>query len=1077
MFNYVFSVIIKISIYNMYKSIYPQPDNKDLQKYIYEKLEFNVNKLSELPKLKKDSDIMEYREFECQIQEIKKYQITPSIYINPYTPYKGLFIFFGTGAGKTLTAITIAENFKEQVLKYNTKIYILTPGPNLKDQWKDEIIKFTGNTYLPSDKKELTENYKKILSIQNLSKIYKIMSYKSFHRKVLGERSSENIVENNIVKKKYKKNIETGEIQREYYGEKIENLNNTLLIIDEAHNFTGNSQGNAVKKILQNSINLRIILLTATPMKNLASDIIDLINFVRPIDSPIKRDLIFTSDHNYNIKIKESGIEYFKEMINGYVSYYRGAHPLTFANRVDVGKIPKQLLFTKLFQCHMFPFQLTTYNSVIHNIDSSSNIESDDDVEETSDILGKTSEAVANFIFPILDGNNIIGTHGISGLDNIKSLLKTNNKEKYLKKLKDIFFDKKTNENNILYESANKSISGLILHENYIKHFSTKFYHALKNLNNLINDNVGTAFIYSNLVKIGIELFQETLLQNGYIQFSKNTKYNISDVTRCYLCGIAHSFHKNSNKLSHAFYPATFIVLTGQLDDIDDKNENITLIKTVFNNVNNATGKFIKFVLGSRVMNEGITLSNIKEVHILDAYYTLGRIQQVIGRAIRFCKHFDVTSIKNIYPTVNVYKYVITLSNNTLSSDEDLYRKAELKFINVKKIERILKETAIDCPLNYNNNIFSSEVSKYKKCIPFKTCPENCDLMHCDFKCYSKSLNLTYFNSKKNIYSDIKSPDLSSVYITLLNNEINYIISIIKNMYMLNNKYTISEIENFIIDIYNKNNKKLFDKMYIYIALDKLLPITQNDINNFTDIIYNKHNHPGYLYYKNGYYVFISFYSDNSNNIMISSSDNQKITSKLTIKNFINHFMDVNIIKEYSYNFNNVIDYYNNRINNDIIGIIDKDKNNNEVFKIKYKNILNQSFTGSTCTTTYTSDVLSSFIKLLNINTSSYKNNKLSLCNLIKTKLFELEKYSKNNTTYIIIPKDHPIYPFPINIFDRSNLIIDDLNYHKLSDIDKKEFNDHILIYFSNISSSLPSYIIDKYVIEKDNNKYLIRVF
>jgi replication-associated recombination protein RarA len=34
-------------------------------------------------------------------------------------------ILFGTGTGKSCTAISIAEKFKEQVKKCNTKIYIL----------------------------------------------------------------------------------------------------------------------------------------------------------------------------------------------------------------------------------------------------------------------------------------------------------------------------------------------------------------------------------------------------------------------------------------------------------------------------------------------------------------------------------------------------------------------------------------------------------------------------------------------------------------------------------------------------------------------------------------------------------------------------------------------------------------------------------------------------------------------------------------------------------------------------------------------------------------------------------------
>merc|ERR1711871_1076287 len=108
-------------------------------------------------------------------------------------------------------------------------------------------------------------------------------------------------------------------------------------------------------------------------------------------------------------------------------------------------------------------------------------------------------------------------------------------------------------------------------------------------------------------------------------------------------------------------------------------------------------GAMIKFILGSKVMNEGVTLENTKEVHILDVHYNLGKVEQVIGRAIRECKHQKVITDKYKYPKVNVFRYVSSVKNE-LSSDEKLYMKAEVKFLLVKKVERALKEVAIDCP-------------------------------------------------------------------------------------------------------------------------------------------------------------------------------------------------------------------------------------------------------------------------------------------------------------------------------------------------------------------------------------------
>ena len=69
----------------------------------------------------------------------------------------------------------------------------------------------------------------------------------------------------------------------------------------------------------------------------------------------------------------------------------------------------------------------------------------------------------------------------------------------------------------------------------------------------------------------------------------------------------------------------------------------------------------------------------------------------------------------NKFPEVEVYKYVVAVDNG-LSNEEDLYRKAEKKHILIKKVERALKEIAIDCPLNKSGNIFEEEVKIYEKC-------------------------------------------------------------------------------------------------------------------------------------------------------------------------------------------------------------------------------------------------------------------------------------------------------------------------------------------------------------------------
>ena len=272
----------------------------------------------------------------------------------------------------TCSAVAIAETFKDQVKKYGTKIHILLSGPLIKENWKDEIIKCTKETYL----KDININagyineYEKNKQMKQArlltQQYYKIMSYTSFYKKVLGHKISDKKFNENKIKKIYRKNAD-GDIERDITIDKLDNLNNTLLIIDEAHNITDNEFGNAVKKIINNSKNLKILLLTATPMINFADEIIDLLNFIRPIDDQILRDKVFTSDKSHLMNFKPEGKKYLQNMASGYVSHFRGLNPITFAEGVDMGEIPDELLFTKLFRCPMLEFQTNAYKDIIEN--------------------------------------------------------------------------------------------------------------------------------------------------------------------------------------------------------------------------------------------------------------------------------------------------------------------------------------------------------------------------------------------------------------------------------------------------------------------------------------------------------------------------------------------------------------------------------------------------------------------------------------------------------------------------------------------------------------------------------------
>jgi len=1127
--NFVFHIALSIFLNTYNMSYYPDPNDEDFQMKIFKKREFYYHTIPQRDKMKSYEEIDKYRTDVCKGDfALREQQVIPTNFLSPDTNYKGLLIMHGTGTGKTCTAISIAEQFKEQVVKYNTKIFVLTSGPNIRENFKSQLLFCTGETYLKN--KHLLEQLNDVeadrenkIGIYNALQYYKILSYKTFYKRVLGEKIAEKKIvgettENDTdevtkgpgLKKIYKK-TEEGDFEREIVVDKITNMDNSVLIVDEAHNVTGNEYGEALKRIIKNSKNLRLVLLSATPMKNLADDVIDMLNFLRPLNDPIKRELVFTGEKNYLMAFREGGEEYLKNKSTGYISFFRGNIPYTFADRVDKGEIPDGLLFTPVVKCSMEDFQLQCYTDATKSFD---------------DKLDRASSAAANFVYPSLDTNgHLKGVHSTDGLNRVLAQLK--NKEQLIKVINKELFGgqiKKEDLGNFINETENKNITGNILKLEYLKYFSSKFYKCIKKLNRMVEGDkgTGTAFVYSNLVKAGgMELFAESLKINGYLEYLEDNNYNIVDNTRDAVTGLSfEEFKKKKMNLSN-FHPSTFIIITGGTDESGEDIPEIKqkIIRNVFNNIENVNGKLIKLVLGSKVMNEGITLENTRSVHILDVHYNLGKVDQVIGRAIRMCKHINVINEKNKFPQVGVYRYVVALKEG-LSTDEVLYQKAELKFILVKRVERILKESAIDCPLLLHGNKFPEEIERYQGCYPptlenvkkgRKICPAFCDFMECDFKCNNKKLNDTYYDEKKGSYKAIDKKDIDQETFneSLAKSEINIVKQKIKDLFRYKHVYLYKELEELIRVSYKTRQEELFDNYFLDKALEDMMPKSENDFNNYKDTIYDKYNRPGYLIQRSKYYIFQPF-DDNEDTPMYYRVNYEFDAENMTpVKNYVEtkfgkvketeeDKMDKEESKKTTkkeYDFETAMSYYEKRDENFIVGIVSMNNNkliseSSDIFKIrpplkksdsKKRGTGIYSLTGAVCATSKDKDFLLKTIKKLKgmvneiVSNGSDKiesalNTRENMClYIMKLSLF-LEKYGTtkddNKITYVMVPVDHKIYQFPYNLEDRVKYtikFITDMINREFDYVVKKEKNGN----YDDINNMI------NYIIEVKSNKYI----
>ena len=423
--------------------------------------------------------------------------------------------------------------------------------------------------------------------------------------------------------------------------------------------------------------------------------------------------------------------------------------------------------------------------------------------------------------------------------------------------------------------------------------------------------------------------------------------------------------------------------------------------------------------------------------------------------------------------------------SNELSTEEELYFKAEQKYLLIKKIERMMKTNAIDCALNQAGNMFKEEIKFYNKCEEpskklleidigdndkssnksndkneTKICPSQCDFTDCSYKCHDTVLNSKYYDPNNNLYIKINKLklDYSTFTSSLARTEIEYSKKKIKELYMTNYVYDLKTIVDYIKNSYDTDKKELFNYFFVQKGLDELIPITENDFNNFKDIIYDKTYRPGYLIYLDGYYLFQPFDENENAPMYYRTTYRPNYQSKLSLYNYLlNEKFDVvndlstvsdEITDEDLYNFDDVMDYYDNRKEFKFVGIVDKETNRRkskrsdevqDVFKIREKRdkILEKkrgtgipSLKGAVCATSKQKEYLEQLAKDVGVKITNKNLTRDDICNTIMDKLIELEKYSTGSKkmTYIMVPKNHPTLKFPLNLEDRVEYIKNEVN-------------------------------------------------
>lgn len=519
-------------------------------------------------------------------------------YINPNSPYKGVLVFHRIGAGKTCTAVNIAEQWKK-----HRRIVVVTPASLIGNFRAELRSPCAGDNYLKKNERDLLKTYhpsskefKEIIkkSDDRINQYYEIYSYDKFVE----------FARNGLLK-----------------------LRNSVLIIDEVQNMV--SEEGTRYKVLYDMIqnapkDLRIVLLSATPMFDKPIEIALTMNLLRiPMEIPIGREFekMFiqqVKNRSGEITFDAKNLDIFKERIKGYVSYFRGAPPYTF---------PEAII--KYVKCEMSSYQYRSYLTVQR--------------KEQKDVdKAKIRKAYIKGQISKLPNTFFIGTRMISNV---------------------AFPDGK------IMEKGYQALEGKNLELKNLEKYSIKFYKIIRK----INRASGPVIVYSNFKEYGgIKSFVKVLESQGYTDYVE----------------------KGEGR-------KRFAVLSG-----DEKAELKEEVKAVYNQLSNKNGGRLKVLAITSAIKEGYSFMNVRQMHILEPYWNQARMDQIIGRAVRFCSHKNLDEEERF---VNVFIYIATHPNEKETIDQYIRKLAFNKNQLINQFNLALKESAIDCELFKNANVYPGE--------------------------------------------------------------------------------------------------------------------------------------------------------------------------------------------------------------------------------------------------------------------------------------------------------------------------------------------------------------------------------
>lgn len=553
-----------------------------------------------------------------------------------YTGLNRVLLYHEVGTGKSCTSSLILQRNYEDVISRGytpNPALVLLKNPQLVETFKREMVDICHNReyFKTGGLNNRTRN-------RELEKIYDIRTYGEFYKDT--------------------SNKDEKSIRNEF--------SNRIIIMDEIHNIVENTKekDNISKKDIYSTLlklvdgveNVKIILLTATPVWNEEYDIATIMNLLLTKENRLPTREKFKEEFYNDDILHDHGKRILRKKFLGKVSFIR-------ALDYNVKKI-----YEADYDIDADDWKIVPFISVMSDEQRRCVIET----QTTTDTFYTNSKS-ANTLY-------------LSNID-IKDVA-------YIKDPKTVDDKKKIKNLRMVSEKIFKMLEAISNHPEEVVYINTSIVTKLGGVNDIsiILSNSG----FKKLDKIRDNCVDSKGNGIGFITISSDVGSITSDIQRS---DALKSFGKNDNKYGHR----------------------------------------CRILVGSDVTSEGITISNVRQLHILVPQFVPAKMEQITGRVLRASTHENFKGDERylrIYNHCSIFEDSMDETDTTgatsapgadddtaddtgssvSSTDMHIFNILNSKETRFSPIHRILKECSIDLYIAYDRNVRETDKDGTKEC-------------------------------------------------------------------------------------------------------------------------------------------------------------------------------------------------------------------------------------------------------------------------------------------------------------------------------------------------------------------------